>query len=115
MDSRPLSPSGRQLLRRLEQCSGGSLGDTQILPKKTYVEKHQGLPVRISTSFQLRELMLVGSWDDWQEELPMRKAFNPLRGCEEKYFLLMKFRRPRLASQPHLRVQAQAWQPIPGG
>lgn len=52
------------------------------MPKKTYVEKHQGLPVRISTSFQLRALKLVGSWDDWQEELEMRKAFNPLRGCE---------------------------------
>lgn len=32
----------------------------------------------------MRDLKIVGSWDNWIGETPMELAYNNLKGCEEK-------------------------------
>jgi hypothetical protein len=82
---RPRSSHSPQRVRRAEQYHRGSIAPTQILPKKTYIEKHKGNPVRISSNICLQGLKLLGSWDEWASECEMSKTFNPLKGTFEKY------------------------------
>ena len=73
-------PHPPQRVRTTEQYHRGSINFNQILPKKTYIEKHKGNPVRISSNISLEKLQVVGSWDEWAGECEMSKTFNPLKG-----------------------------------
>ena len=56
----------------------------KILPKKSYIKKSSGQPIRLTCSFSLQNLKIMGSWDNWNDEYEMTLAYNPLKKREEK-------------------------------
>ncbi len=86
MASRPFIPYHSELVWRAKQYHLGSIiSRTQILPKKTYIEKHKDYPVRISSNICVEGLKVMGSWDEWTSDWEMTKTYNPLKGTFEKY------------------------------
>lgn len=54
----------------------------QVLPKKALVEYIPRQDIKLTSSLALRDLKIVGSWDNWAGQIPMELAYNNLKGCE---------------------------------
>jgi hypothetical protein len=55
-----------------------------VLPKKALVEYVPKQDIKLSSSLTMKDLKIVGSWDNWTREIPMELTYNNLKGCEEK-------------------------------
>lgn len=68
-----------------EQYGWSKLIEMKILPKKSYIKKTPGLPIKLTCSHSKENLKILGSWDNWAEEHQMSLTYNPLKKREEKY------------------------------
>ena len=62
---------------------------TEVLPKKAMVEYIPRQDIKITSSIAARDLFILGSWDNWKTLIKMELSYNSLKGCEEKYPIIM--------------------------
>lgn len=55
---------------------------SQVLPKKALVEYTPSQDIKITSSLAIKDLCIMGSWDNWQSMAKMELAYNSLKDCE---------------------------------
>ena len=68
-----------------QPCVPDSFGSwnniVEIYPKKTFKNYTGKKDIKITSVISVEGLRIVGSWDNWVSETPMRKVYNSLKGC----------------------------------
>lgn len=67
----------------LNNCIEVKIENIKVHPKKTFVELiEKKNDIKITSNISIEGLKIVGSWDNWKEEIPMTKTTNKLKGCD---------------------------------